>query len=392
MSSPTSSSPERENPVARVLITGGAGFIGSSLAKALADGGHEVTVFDNLLPKIHGDAPDSSPLYRLAKQHARVVVGDVTQRAELAPALDGQDVVVHLAAETGTGESMYEIEHYNRVNIGGTALLLDILSNDHDRTVRKVVVASSRSIYGEGSYEAPGVGRVHPGRRDDADMLAGDFEVKYPGVSGPLTLVPTAEDATLHPSSVYGITKQTQEALVMTVAPAAGMSGVALRYQNVYGPGQSLTNPYTGILSIFSTLIRQNQGINVFEDGLESRDFVYIDDVVAATMAAITDDRADNRVFNVGSGVPTTVNEVVAELIAAFGVEVPVEVTGNYRLGDIRHNVADISAIHEALGFTPQVSFAQGLGRFVDWVQEQEASVSAYQESLKEMRDRNLLK
>lgn len=378
--------------MARVLITGGAGFIGSSLAKALAEGGHEVTVFDNLLAKIHGATPTSSPLHLTAQQHARVVVGDVTNRAELAAVLEGQEVVVHLAAETGTGESMYEIEHYNQVNIGGTALLLDILANDRDRSVRKIVVASSRSIYGEGSYEAQDLGRVFPGRRDDADMRVGDFEVKYPGASGPLTLIPTAEDAKLHPSSVYGITKQTQESLVMTVAPAAGMSGVALRYQNVFGPGQSLTNPYTGILSIFSTLIRQNQGINVFEDGEESRDFVYIDDVVAATMAAITDDRADNRVFNVGSGVATTVNEVVAELIAAFGADVPVEVTGNYRLGDIRHNVADISAIQDALGFTPQVDFAQGLRRFVEWVKEQEAPVSAYEESLKEMRDRNLLK
>lgn len=376
----------------RVLITGGAGFIGSSLARALAEGGHAVTVLDNLLPKIHGEAPESSSLVQLARKHADLVVGDVTDRAALTAALASQEVVVHLAAETGTGESMYEIEHYNHVNIGGTALLLDILANDSARSVRKIVVASSRSIYGEGSYDAPGLGRVFPGRRDDADMRAGRFEVTYPGASGPLVLTPTAEDAKLHPSSVYGITKQTQESLIMTVAPSLGLSGVALRYQNVYGPGQSLTNPYTGILSIFSTLIRQSQGINVFEDGEESRDFVFIDDVVAATMAAVTDDRANDRVFNVGSGVATTVNEVVAELISAFGTPVPVEVTGNYRLGDIRHNVADISAIRDALGFAPQVDFAEGLRRFVSWVQEQEASVSGYEQSLEQMRERNLLK
>lgn len=376
----------------RVLITGGAGFIGSRLAKALADGGHEVTVLDKLLPKIHGDSPEASPLLHVAEQHSRVLIGDVADRADLEPALAGQDVVVHLAAETGTGESMYEIDHYSKVNVGGTATLLDILANDPHRTVSKVVVASSRSIYGEGSYVADGLGRVFPGRRDEEAMLSGDFEVSYPGVEGTLQMVPTGEDAKLHPSSVYGITKQMQEALVMTVAPAIGISGVALRYQNVYGPGQSLTNPYTGILSIFSTLIRQGAGINVFEDGEESRDFVYIDDVVAATMLAVLDDRADNKVFNVGSGVATTVNEVVSELIAAYGVEVPVEVTGNFRLGDIRHNVADISAIRDALGFVPQVGFSEGLRRFVAWVQGQETSVSGYEESLKQMRDRNLLK
>lgn len=378
--------------MSRVLITGGAGFIGSSLAAELSRRGHEITVLDNLLPKIHGSDPESSPLLAVARQHARVVIGDVTTRSDLEGALEGQDVVVHLAAETGTGESMYQIEHYSRVNVGGTATLLDILANDPRRTAKKVVVASSRSIYGEGSYEAPGVGRVFPSRRDERDMLAGRFEVTSPGVDEPLRLIPTAEDSKLHPSSVYGITKQMQEALVMTVAPTVGMQGVALRYQNVYGPGQSLTNPYTGILSIFSTLIRQGRPINVFEDGLESRDFVYIDDVVSATASAIEDDQANGRVFNVGSGVPTTVIEVVTQLMAAFGIEVPVEVTGNFRLGDIRHNVADISEIRRALGFVPQTTFAEGVARFAEWVTTQEVTGDGYEDSLDEMRRKNLLK
>lgn len=376
----------------RVLITGGAGFIGSSLARALAMAGHEVTVLDSLLPKIHGADPSVSPLLHVAQEHARVIVGDVTDRAALGEALAGQDAVVHFAAETGTGESMYEIEHYSRVNVGGTALLLDLLANDSERTVQKIVVASSRSIYGEGSYLAPGVGVVHPGRRDEAAMLAGDFEVGYPGATGPLEMIPTAEDARIHPSSVYGITKQTQESMVMTVAPAIGIAGVALRYQNVFGPGQSLTNPYTGILSIFSTRIRQGAGINIFEDGLESRDFVFIDDVVRATVSALLDPQADNRIFNVGSGVATTVNTVVEELMRAYGRTVPVEVSGNFRLGDIRHNVADLSEISEALGFEPQVSFREGVEKFATWVEGQEIAEGGYEASLEEMRQKKLLK
>ena len=377
--------------MSRVLITGGAGFIGSRLAQELSERGHTVTVLDSLLPKIHGPAPAQSPLVQRASQHARVLRGDVTSPDDVRAAVRGQDAIVHLAAETGTGESMYQIEHYTRVNVGGTATLLEVLGSDDDRTVQKVLVASSRSIYGEGSYETPDGERVSPDRRHESDLMSGLFDVTHPG-AGPLRMIPTAEDAKLHPSSVYGITKQMQESLVMTVAPTIGVAGVALRYQNVYGPGQSLTNPYTGILSIFSTRIRQGKPINIFEDGLESRDFVYIDDVVTATAEALESDTANDRVFNVGSGVATTVNEVVTELMSALGTQVPVDISGNFRLGDIRHNVADISQIRTALGWSPRVSFAEGLANFVSWVQTQAVTDGGYERSLAEMRQKNLLK
>lgn len=374
-----------------VLITGGAGFIGTRLAARFASDGHRVTVLDSLIAQVHGDDPErTSPLLRSLDGVATVIRGTVTSAEDLRRALDGAEIVVHLAAETGTGQSMYEIDRYAETNVGGTAKLLDILANE-EHSVERIVIASSRSIYGEGAYRTESGRIVYPPHRSDADMAAGDFAVHLEG-EGPLEMVPTAEDAKLHPSSVYGITKQMQESLIMTVCPTLGIEAVSLRYQNVYGPGQSLKNPYTGILSIFSTLIRQDKEINIFEDGLESRDFVYIDDVVEATFLAATAPAAAGQVMNVGSGVATTVNEVVEALSAAYGRAVTSRVSGNYRLGDIRHNVADVSRLASVLGFTPRVPFEEGVKSFADWVLTEPVEGESYERSLNEMAARNLLK
>ncbi|VXB13317.1 dTDP-L-rhamnose 4-epimerase [Microbacterium sp. 8M] len=374
-----------------VLITGGAGFIGTRLAARFAADGHTVTVLDSLIPQVHGDDPvTTSPLLRSLDGVAEVIVGTVTSKDDLRRALSGATIVIHLAAETGTGQSMYEIDRYVDANVGGTAKLLDILTNE-ENSVRRIVIASSRSIYGEGAYETEDGRRVYPGHRSDADMASGDFDVHMPG-EGPLRLIPTDETALVHPSSVYGITKQMQESLIMTVAPTIDIEPVSVRYQNVYGPGQSLKNPYTGILSIFSTLIRQGKDINIFEDGEESRDFVYIDDVVEATFRAATVPAAAGGIFNVGSGVATSVNEVVAALFAAYGTEVPTHISGNYRLGDIRHNVADTTALREVLGYTPAVAFEDGVKRFAEWVLTEPIEADGYERSLKEMAERKLLK
>ena len=223
-------------------------------------------------------------------------------------------------------------------------------------------------------------------------MDAGNFEVTYPGATKPLKLVATDEDSKIHPSSVYGITKQNQEQMVMTVCPTIGIAPVAFRYQNVYGPGQSLSNPYTGILSIFSTLIRNKKAINIFEDGKESRDFVYIDDVVRATFLGIEMEAANGQVFNVGTGVATTVLEVATLLADYYNEQVPITVTGNYRLGDIRHNLADMTKIEKLLSFRPGVTFKNGLKKFTDWVSLQQIQSSKYEESITEMKAKGLLK
>jgi len=376
----------------RILITGGAGFIGSNLSRKLISLGYDVTVLDNLNSQVHGNDPAfTSPLFNTLPKEVLFIRGSVTDRKLLEGIIAEQDAIIHLAAETGTGQSMYEIERYNNVNIGGTALLLDILTNKTHR-VKKMIVASSRAIYGEGKYYNKKLGAIFPNAREDKNLLAGNFEVTYPGCNTPIELRPTDEESKIHPTSVYGITKQVQEQLVMTVCPAIGIQPVAFRYQNVYGPGQSLSNPYTGILSIFSTRLLQGKSINIFEDGLESRDFVYIDDVVDATILGLEKEEASGMVFNVGSGIPTTVIEVVKTLMQAYDVVVPVKISGNYRLGDIRHNYADLTRIQEKLGYEAKVSFKQGIANFTSWVKSQELSADRYDESLQEMKEKGLFK
>ncbi len=378
--------------MSKILITGGAGFIGSNLALFLLEKGYKVTVLDNLSEQIHGADPEkNSSLYNSIIDKVQFIHGSVTSVEEWNKAIGDNETIVHFAAETGTGQSMYQIKKYTDVNVGGTAIMLDILANNKTK-VKKVVVASSRSIYGEGKYITSQQQTVYPNHRLSANMDAGNFEVTYPGIEEPLQVVATDEQSKIHPSSVYGITKYNQEQMVMTVCPSLGIAPVALRYQNVYGPGQSLSNPYTGILSIFSTLIKNNKPINIFEDGKESRDFVYIDDVVRATFLGIEKEAANGEVFNVGTGIAITVSAVADLLVKLYGAKVPLLVTGNYRFGDIRHNYADIAKIEKLLSFKPNYDFKTGLKRFTDWVNGQQIHQSKYEDSIKEMKSKGLLK
>ncbi len=375
-----------------ILITGGAGFIGSNLAIKLVKKGYNVTVLDNLSMQIHGEDPENtSHLYNSIKNKVNFINGSVTNRKNWQTALDKQDIVVHFAAETGTGQSMYEIEKYVNTNILGTGLLLDILANEK-HTIKKIIVASSRAIYGEGKYKCSEHGIVYPLARKDKDMTNGDFECKCPICNRKVELLPTDENSKIHPTSIYGITKQNQEQMIMLMGKTLKIPTVSLRYQNVYGPGQSLSNPYTGILSIFSTQIGNHEDLNIFEDGKESRDFVYIDDITDATILAIEKEEANNEIFNVGYGEITNVLNVANLLKANYNSNVKINISGNYRLGDIRHNVADINKIKNLLGYSPRYSFSKGIERFVNWVKSQPLNKSNYKKSMDEIKAKGLLK
>ncbi len=384
----------------RILITGGAGFIGSHLSRRLLQEGCRVTALDNLSPQIHGEpgpGQEQAAVDRILSNcgswagNFRLIVGDVRDRAAFTGALDGQDTVVHLAAETGTGQSMYEVEKYEDVNLRGTAILMDYLVNNRASQVKKLVVASSRAIYGEGKYSCGACGVVYPQARRTSDMKAGRFEPICPACQAPCRSLPTDELSAIHPSSFYGLTKHVQERMTLLFAGTLGISGFALRYQNVFGPGQSLKNPYTGILAIFSNRAMANQPIEIFEDGEESRDFVYIDDVVEATVRCIRAEAVGVEAINVGSGKRTTVREVVHEIVKFFGSSSPVAIRGAFREGDIRHNTADLTKARQLLGYEAKWNFQDGVVEFLKWASGQDPATDKYEQSLAEMKERGLI-
>lgn len=374
-----------------VLITGGAGFIGSNLALKLVALGHSVTVLDNLSPQIHGSDPEQSPLYCAIKEKVRFIHGTVESTADWLEALTCVDTVVHLAAETGTGQSMYQIKRYSDVNIGGSAIFLDLLANA-PHGITKMIIASSRSIYGEGKYLCPEHGIVYPLARQDQDMQHGDFNVKCPQCAIDVELMATDEESKIHPSSIYGVTKQVQEQMFLITGKALGIDTVALRFQNVYGAGQSLSNPYTGILSIFSTRIKNGNDITIFEDGKESRDFVYIDDVVESIYLSIVSNQVAGNSYNVGSGVCTDVLTVAETLKRLYSSNSRITISKNYRVGDIRHNYADLAKIKSDMNFSPAVTFEDGMRKFTDWVNQQDVQQDLYDQSIEEMKLKGLYK
>ena len=374
----------------KILITGGAGFIGSNLTKKLVSKGYSITILDNLSKQIHGK-DQKSELYNSIKEISTFILGDVCNEEDWKKSLKGQDAVIHLAAETGTGQSMYEISRYNDVNILGTSHLLDFLANNKN-SVKKLIIASSRSIYGEGKYKCENHGVVYPNERVASNMMKGKFDLFCDVCGGELDLMPTDENSKIHPSSIYGITKQQQEQMILLMGKSLGIPAVALRYQNVYGPGQSLSNPYTGILSIFSTRMLNGNDIDIYEDGEESRDFVFIDDVVEATILALEKEEANDEVFNVGSGEATTVKEVADSLKKFYNSDINISISGKYRLGDIRHNYADLTKAKNLLGFSPKYDFQEGIFEFVKWVKNQEIKEDKYDKSITELKSKGLIK
>lgn len=378
--------------MARVLVTGGAGFIGSHLAQALLRAGFEVRILDNLSTQIHGTSA-SGPRW-FDDGSIEFIRGSVTSGKDMRAGVAGVDAVVHLAAETGTGQSMYEIARYNEVNTQGTAVLLDILANDRGHAVKRVLLASSRSVYGEGAYicEACSPGkRVYPDSRTAEQLAAHGWDHLCETCGGALTAVPTREDDQVKPASIYAATKLAQEDLVRIACSSLGIGYAILRLQNVYGEGQSLNNPYTGILSIFSTRIRRGLPLPIFEDGLETRDFVHVEDVANSFVAALQMETPANRAVNVGVGLKTTVTEIASHLSAAFGVSPNLIVTGQYRLGDIRHNCADIGRLRDILGYEPRIGLADGLRRFAAWVKSQPLAEDRLDKANAELKVRNLM-
>jgi dTDP-L-rhamnose 4-epimerase len=353
----------------KALVTGGAGFIGSHTVDALVDRDFSVRVLDSMVEQVHGT--NVRPTY--LPHGVEFIRGDVRTKETMRRALADVDVVFHLAAEVGVGQSMYEIVRYCDVNVVGTANLLEVLANEQHH-VEKLIVASSMSIYGEGRYLCPHCGPVYPSLRTEQQLAARQWELTCAHCGASITPRPTNEAKPLQPTSVYAVSKRDQEELCLAVGHAYGIPTVALRFFNTYGTRQALSNPYTGVAAVFaSRLLNQHRPI-IFEDGLQSRDFVHVSDIVQALMLAMEQDAANYEVFNVGTGRPLTILEVAEKLAAGLGVEIRSQVTSQFRAGDIRHCYADISKIRQTLGYRPGVSFEQGLPELLDWVRTQEAT------------------
>jgi len=363
----------------RILITGGAGFVGSHLADALLTEGHEVRVLDSLSPQVH---PDGLPAY--LNREVEFLGGDVRDRGALERALSGVDVVYHEAAAVGVGQSMYQIEEYMSCNTQATALLLQVLL-DKKIPIEKLVVASSMSIYGEGQYACDHCGKVAPGPRPPEQLRARDWEVHCPVCDSALEPVPTTEEKPLQATSVYALSKKDQEEICLLFGRTYGLPVVALRYFNIYGPRQALSNPYTGVAAIFASRLLNNKPPVIFEDGDQMRDFVSVHDVVRANLLALNTDKANGRALNIGSGSPITIREVASALALNLGRRIEPEISAQYRAGDIRHCYGDITAAREALGYEPQHSFQQGIAEFVEWLRPQQA-VDRGEEMMQELK------
>ena len=373
-----------------ILITGGAGFIGSKLALHLLDKGYNITILDNLSKQVHGNSKNSY-LYNSIKEKVNFILGDVCNISDWRLAIKNQNAVIHLAAETGTGQSMYEVARYNQVNVVGTANLFDVLANE-SHNVQKILIASSRAIYGEGRYFSHDHGDVYPLSRSEQRLKNEIYEPTIESYDSKLILKATHEESKISPESIYAVTKYNQEQVAMLMGKVLNIPVISLRYQNVYGPGQSLSNPYTGILSVFSTRLLNNNDIEIYEDGNQSRDFVYIDDVVDATTLALEKNDKLSYVLNVGSGEPISVLSVAKQLMKNYKKNQKINITGKYRLGDIRHNYADLTQAKKILGFYPKYNFVHGLENFTNWVKKQKIEKDMYKRSEKELKNKGLLK
>jgi dTDP-L-rhamnose 4-epimerase len=347
-------------PYNKILVTGGAGFIGSFIVDALLKRGYRVTIFDNLEPQVH-----NGKIPRYLNRDAEFICGDVRDYEALKKAVKGAEAIFHEAAMVGVGQSMFQVKKYVDVNSSGTANLLDVLANE-PHSVKKILIASSMSIYGEGSYQTRDGRPVDFGERSEADLAARRWNCIDPKSGDALVPRPTPESKPLQSASIYAITKKNQEEQVMVFGRANQIPAVALRYFNTYGPRQSLNNPYTGVAAIFLNRIKLGQPLMIFEDGEQQRDFVSVHDIAQANLLALEKKEADYEVFNVGSGEPISIRALGELIMKECGAKVPIDVNGQYRKGDIRNCFADITKIRTKLGFKPAVAMSSGMRELIE--------------------------
>jgi len=379
----------------KVLVTGGAGFIGSHLVDTLLERGHAVRVFDNLDPQVHGAGAQGPPTY--LSREAEFIQGDVRDAEALDAALGGVEVVFHQAAAVGVGQSMYDIHRYTNINVLGTAALLELLISRHRDHVRKLLVASSMSIYGEGKYVSPESGLpILVGLRGREQMQAGQWEHLAPGGNWLLRPAPCDETKPLQPTSIYAINKRDQEEMALVIGREYGIPTVALRYFNVYGPRQALSNPYTGVGAIFSSRLLNGKGPLIFEDGRQTRDLTHVRDIARANTLAMERDESNGHAINIGTGLATSVLQV-AELLRkrlhpgrGDDPALAPKIVGKFRAGDIRHCFADISKARRLLGFKPEILFERGVDDLIEWVRSQTAE-DRTQKAYEELVERRLV-
>ena len=370
----------------KILITGGAGFIGSHLVDDLVEKGHDVTIFDSLLPQVHKDGkfPDYLP------ESVKLIKKDILDRMEFRTAIVETDVIYHLAARVGVVQSMYQIDNFTEVNMTGTARLLDILVNE-DHSVKKLIVASSNTVYGEGKYFCDDCGPIYPEPRRKLQLDNKDWEISCPICSKKMKPSPTDEKTPYNSTSIYALGKEVQEKECLMVGKTYGIDTTILRFFLVYGSRQALTNPYTGVCAIFSTSLLNGNQPNLYEDGNQSRDFVHVKDICQALTLSMEKSRAKNEIFNVGTGHQITINEVAQTLADHINPKIRPKISEKYRLGDIRHCFPDISKISEALGYKPKYMFKDGITELIEWVKKQQHVSDNSEDANKKLRKMGLI-
>jgi dTDP-L-rhamnose 4-epimerase len=373
----------------KILILGGAGFIGSHLVDNLISLGHEVIVYDNLEPQVHGLI--SNPPEYLAK-NIEFVYGDIRDKDKLKKVVQDVDIIYHLAAMVGVGQSMYQIEKYYDVNIQGTAKLCDILVNE-EHNVKKLIVASSMSTYGEGGYSCDNCGVIYPRIRKKTQLERKEWEIICKNCGGIAKPIPTTEDKPQDCTSIYALTKKEQEKMSLLIGDTYGIDTIALRLFNVYGSRQALSNPYTGVCAIFSTRLLCGNSPIIYEDGNQTRDFVHVNDICQALILSMEKVNARNDVFNVGTGIPIKIVDIAKILAEEINPEIQPMITHNFRFGDIRHCFSDISKIKAKLDYKPKYSFKEGVKELIEWVKLQQGKVKdKTPKANEELKEKGLIK